>query len=68
MTNHHEVLRKHAQLQREARKRADDELTTAARAQKRAGETEADTIARLHAEAHPSILKYYGIAAEGDQR
>lgn len=68
MTNHHEVLRKHAQLEREARKRADDELTTTARAEKRAGETEEQTIARLHAESHPSILKYYGIAAEGEQR
>lgn len=57
----HEVLKRHHQLEREARKAAFAEIEFAARAAKRADETIEQTIARLHAESHPSILKFYNM-------
>lgn len=61
MSNYHEVLRKHHQLQVEDLKKRDEALDAAVTTERRDGETAAETVTRMFREGHPQLLKYYQV-------
>ena len=61
MSNYHEVLRKHHQLQVEDLRKRDEALDAAVAAEQRDGESLAETVTRMFRESHPQLLKYYQV-------
>lgn len=64
MSNYHEVLRRHLQLQALDLKKRDAEFDQAVATEKREGESPEQTTARMFREDHPAIRKHYGYATE----
>lgn len=61
MSNYHEVLKRHLQLQALDLRKRNEAFDAAVATEKRDGETPEQTTRRMFAENHAAIRKFYGL-------